>query len=109
MKKILLSLQMLCLLLLLSCGPGQSTMESNILRPAFGAPDEFEAAGGMSLDDDSCRSPLVDPRDDTRIIMFRSGSGTGDYEVPEGKYGVRKGELLRVNCETGEVLGIVKK
>ena len=109
MKKFLLSLQMFCLMLLLSCGTGESTMGSNVLRPAFAAPDEFEAAAGMSLDDDSCKSPLIDPQDNTRIIMFRSGSGSGDYEVPEGKYGVRQGELLRVNCETGEVIGIVRK
>ncbi len=37
------------------------------------------------------------------------GTGRGDYSVPEGKYGVQKGELLRINCRTGEVLGIVKE
>ena len=108
MKRLLLCLQVLCLMLFLSCGSGEST-RNNILRPPFGAPDEFEAADGITLDDDSCKSPLIDPQDNTRIIMFRSWSGYADYKVPEGKYGVRQGELLRVNCETGEVLGIVRK
>jgi hypothetical protein len=39
--------------------------------------------------------------------MVRAASGIGDYEVPEGRYGVGPGEVLRLDCSTGRVLGIV--
>lgn len=58
---------------------------------------------------EGCRSPLVDPRDDTQIVMVRSSHARADYEVPEGRYGVGSGQLLRVNCDTGRVLGIVRR
>lgn len=55
-----------------------------------------------------CRNPMVDPRDGTRLLLVRSAEGRGDYEVPAGRYGVGKQELLRLECETGRVLGIVR-
>lgn len=56
-----------------------------------------------------CRSPLFDPRDGTRIVMQRSGAGRGDYAVPMGRYGVGPDELLRLVCNTGEPLGVVRR
>jgi hypothetical protein len=58
-----------------------------------------------------CRNPMVDPRDGTRLTLVLSQAGAdgeiGDYAVPEGRYGVGPGELLRLECGTGRVVGIV--
>lgn len=54
-----------------------------------------------------CRSPLVDPRDGTRLRLGSSASGVGNYEVPSGRYGVNANERLRIDCNTGRSLGIV--
>jgi hypothetical protein len=59
--------------------------------------------------DKRCHNPMIDPRDSTKIYLFRSFDGRGDYEVPEGKYGVQKGQILRLDCTTGRVVGIFKK
>ena len=78
-------------------------------------PDHFKVGrtNGFEMSDpvadESCRSPMIDPRDSTKIILFRSFDGRGDYEVPDGKYGVQKGQILRLDCATGQVVGIFKK
>lgn len=58
-----------------------------------------------------CRNPIVDPRDGTALALVRSQPGPrgelGDYTVPQGHYGVRSGELLRLDCGTGRVVGIL--
>lgn len=87
------------------------------LRAAVDAPPRFEVIDAAlrvppadTIVGQGCRSPLVDPRDQTVLRMVRSGSdGIGDYEVPEGRYGVGRGEVLRVNCNTGEVLGVARR
>lgn len=56
---------------------------------------------------EGCRSPMVDPRDGTRLHLVRSSRDQGDYSVPDRKYGANEGELLRLNCESGEVIGFV--
>lgn len=87
-----------------------TTSERAVLRPAEGITTAFNAPAGATLGNSSCLSPMVDPSDGTEVKMERAfGTGRGDYSVPEGKYGVQKGELLRINCRTGEVLGIVKE
>lgn len=58
---------------------------------------------------DACRNPMVDPRDGTRLRLVRSTAGEGDYAAPEGRYGLRGKELLRLRCSTGEVVGIVNR
>lgn len=58
---------------------------------------------------EGCRNPMVDPRDNTRITLIRSGANVGDYQVPENRYGVERGQLLRLDCETGRPLGIVRR
>lgn len=95
---------------LMSCGTSQSSFrDSDILREATGTPEVFEPAPGAEYEGTSCISPLIDPGDGSRITFIRSTSGKADYEVPRGKYGVEKGELLRVDCRTGKSLGIVKR
>lgn len=57
-----------------------------------------------------CRSQVVDPRDGTRLRMVRvGGDGLGDYDAPEGRYGVGPKEVLRLDCNTGRVLGIARR
>lgn len=98
--------------LILGCGmiPDTSSM-GDVVRPATDFPAMFEAPPGMVLgDDDACNSPMIDPRDQTEIRLVRSwGQGLGDYEVPNGRYGVQSDELLRINCNTGTIMGIVNK
>jgi hypothetical protein len=80
------------------------------LRMPEDVPSQFVTEDGEPAVQE-CRSPMIDPRDQTRLRLTRSSHmGSlyrGDYEVPSGKYGVREGELLRINCETGQVIGIV--
>lgn len=84
-------------------------------RPAVDVPERFilamatAAAPPDTIAGSGCRNPLFDPRDGTRIILQRSASARADYAVPEGRYGVRAGELLRVACNTGEPIGIVRR
>jgi hypothetical protein len=58
---------------------------------------------------DGCRNPMVDPRDGTRLQLVRSSDNRGDYAVPEGRYGVAEGELLRLDCGTGAAVGVVRR
>ncbi|HWA17170.1 MAG TPA: hypothetical protein VG817_12095 [Gemmatimonadales bacterium] len=83
-------------------------------RTAENAPPRFETSSNVAriapadtLPGSGCLSPLHDPRDGTKLILYRSYEGIGDYEVPDGKYGVGRRELLRIDCNTGEVRGIV--
>lgn len=84
---------------------------TSVVRAAVDVPDRFEAPANTKLGSNSCKSPLTDPEDGTKIILQTSfgEEGLGDYVVPQGKYGVKSGELLRINCATGEVVGIVKR
>ncbi len=83
------------------------------MRDAIDVPTHFLvlSSGGTAVEPvpGSCKSPLLDPRDQTRIILVRSAEGRGYYRVPPGRYGVGSGELLLVECGTGRVMGIVKK
>lgn len=99
-------------LLLVACatsdfGPDQS------VRPPEDVPGQFMVGSmnGQELREtdagEGCRSPMVDPRDGTRLHLIRSSRDQGDYSVPNGKYGANEGELLRLNCESGEVIGFV--
>jgi len=83
-------------------------------RPAIGAPETFlseaPARAPHEGEPGTCRSPLVDPGDGTRLVLVRSLRGTrGDYEVPPGRYGVGRDELLRVDCSSGAVIGVVPR
>ncbi|MCG9971702.1 hypothetical protein [Christiangramia crocea] len=90
-------------------GCSSQSFTSKTMRDAARAPSTFITKSGMDFEENACKSPLVDPADGTEIIMVESIRGVGDYKVPPGKYGMEQNELLRVDCQTGKVLGIVKK
>lgn len=103
----------LCLVVLMGCSsaPGAASHDDPG-RPAVDVPDHFVIGehGGPAVSEPSgggeCRSPMVDPRDGTRIQLVRSSGGVGDYEVPTGRYGVGEGEVLRLDCATGRAIGV---
>lgn len=80
-------------------------------QPASNAPGVFVLAPGASLEPLSCRTPLLDPRRDIELRMVRSqGARRADYEVvPAGSYGVGTEELLRIDCQSLEPIGIVPR
>jgi hypothetical protein len=96
---------------LAGCVTAGSSWSGRELRPADNVPSSFATEDGV-MPVQTCRTLLLDPRDNTRIRLLRSATlGTsyqGDYEVPPGRYGVGENELLRIDCETGQVLGIVR-
>ena len=100
-----------------ACAPATSTFSSATpLRPGddlplrFDPPTDFaRVAGGDTIPGNACVSPLHDPRDGTLLRMVRSSATQADYEVAERRYGVTSAELLRVECNTGRPLGIVRR
>lgn len=111
MKKALLFILMFSgLLFLSSCGAGGTrSLDGDVVRAGVDIPQNFRPPSGIAMDGDSCYSPMVDPRDGTSLRLVTSSGGFGDYEVPNRKYGVNEGELLRLDCRTGEVIGVVKQ
>ena len=105
----------LCAALLVSCAHHASTLPpDSVARPAPGVPARFLYDGSAfqsdSLDTNACRSPLLDPNDRAKLVLVRSEKGSrGDYEVPPGKYGAGPNDLLRINCKTGGVIGMVPR
>lgn len=80
-----------------------------MVRTAEDLPTRFEIPGGVSWGGTSCSNPIIDPVDGSELVLVQSHAGLGDYSVESGKYGVGRGELLRINCTTGEVIGIIKR
>ena len=85
------------------------------VRPASDAPARFEPRSASlriapvdTLAGPGCLSPMVDPRDGTEV-RFVFSTSYGEYEPPAGRYGARPGELLRLECNTGRVLGLVPR
>ena len=85
------------------------------VRPATDAPPRFEPrdaslrlTSGDTLAGPGCLSPMIDPRDRTEV-RFVFSKTYGDYEMPAGRYGAGAGELLRLDCNTGRVIGIVRR
>ena len=73
-------------------------------------PDQFlgldEATGArFESTGPGCRSPLVDPRDGTRLRLVESGAGVGDYLPERPRYGLTGDQRLRVDCRNGRALG----
>ena len=106
--KVRISISVLFLVVVMSCGPGKAIGEEDVVRTAIDVPDLFEAPPGMTWGDNSCKNPIMDPLDGSELILVQSRDGMGDYRVSGFKYGISKGELLRINCNTGAVIGIVK-
>jgi hypothetical protein len=101
-----------------ACGQNSATGFASAapLRQGTDLPAQFEPPTGfgrLSLTDtipgNACLSPMHDPRTNTEIKMTRAANGQADYKVPDGRYGVGSGQLLRLDCNTGRPLGIVKE
>jgi hypothetical protein len=102
--------------LALGCG-GSSGMQSVIEQPApVTAPPRVVPrdpanviAPADTLAGDGCLSPLRDPVTGVEIVLVRSESGLGDYAAPSRAYGMRDDQLIRLECNSGRVLGIVRR
>lgn len=100
-------------LTLVLVGCSSTRHHGGLIEPAIDTPTHFlvQGSGGKTVEPapGACRSPMIDPRDGTKIVLTRSAEGRGYYRVPEGRYGVRPGELLLIECGTGRVMGVVKR
>lgn len=100
-----------------SCAHGSKTQAPPNAAPTglVQVPDHFLVGDPTSAETrepkpgEGCHSPMVDPKDGTKLTLVRSSNGMGDYEVPEGRYGVAKGQLLRLDCSNGRPMGVVKR
>jgi hypothetical protein len=106
------------IVLLGACGSNSSTglPGTSPLHAGTDLPSQFEPPAGYerpspsdTIPGDGCLSPMRDPRDDTEIRMVRSAHGKADYTVPKGRYGVGPHQLLRLDCNTGRPLRVVKE
>ena len=87
---------------------GKKLPPDSTARAATDVPELFQSPAGLDPGG-TCRDPMHDPRDGRAVQLVRSAAGRGDYEVPEGRYGVAKGELLRIDCRSGHPIGIVER
>jgi hypothetical protein len=102
---------------LTACAMGQGNFPADTAaRTALDVPARFEptppatrVAPGDTMSGSGCTSPLRDPRDGTEIRLERAISPRGDYSAPADRYGLGPGELLRVDCNTGSAIGIVRR
>jgi len=85
-----------------------ATTPDRIDRLATDTPEMFMRDNGAPIRGNTCLTPLVDPRDNSRVELVRSIPVHGDYRVAAGKYGVSGNELLRIDCTTGRTVGIVR-
>jgi hypothetical protein len=110
-SRALFAMAMLAPALAAACVTGMAGATDAQYRPAEDPPVRFVTVDGVPAED-TCRSPMIDPRDQMQIRLARSwqegNTHRGDYEVPVGRYGVRDGELLRIDCLSGEPIGIVR-
>ena len=102
------------LLLLPACAGARANLPPDeIARPAVGTPARFlfdASAVSDTSDVTDCRTPLLDPQDGSRITRVRSvRDRRADYAVTGGRYGVGPRDLLRINCQTNAVVGIVPR
>jgi hypothetical protein len=110
------------LALLAGCGPGRTvwdvTPRTATGLPTVFVPDTMGLKPGTSARGvEGCRTHLADPAFGTHLTLVRStdkgGTPTtywGDYDVsPIGRYGLNENELLRVDCRTGQAVGIVPR
>ena len=103
-----------CVIFASGCAANRLTLTNDrILRLAQNVPKSFAVDASIAStanagQEGTCYSPMIDPRDQTHLRLVRSAGGYGDYEVPPGRYGVGAGELLRLDCKTGQALGVVR-
>lgn len=98
------------------CYAGMSSGSAGVQRAAEDVPNQFEPKNpdarimpADTIAGSGCLSPMVDPRDGTEVGFLRSDKEYADYAVPGRMYGVGARELLRLECNTGRVLGIVRR
>lgn len=106
MKRILL---VLALIIFAGCGSSGTTQDPDLLRPATDAPESFIPVFATTSDNNECQSRLVDPVEQVELVLIRALGEVGDYVVPAGRYGVAADELLRIECRSGKVIGVVSK
>ena len=99
----------------LACGRATSDFPRNVTPTApAGAPSRFiyvySDISSDSVSQLKCRTPLHDPRDSTKLVLARSYKGQlGDYEVIPPKYRVGPQDYLRLDCGSGQIIGIVPR
>ena len=107
-----------CSLGLAACATGgmSSFPDDSTVHPAQALPERFEPVAPMTrvapadtVAGNGCTSPFGDPRDGTLLRMERAIAPRADYSVPAGRYGVGSNELLRLDCNTGIPIGIVRR
>ena len=97
------------LCLLANCKTADNALANQtVIRQAENTPEYFSSEPNMVLDNESCKSPMLDSRNGTKIVLISSRNGLGKYKVTEGTYGVKKGEALLLDCSSGAFKGIVK-
>ncbi len=99
-----------------ACATSHSTFPpDSVARPPVGVVPSRFVFDASAVNTDSaavpaCASPLVDTRTGTRLLLIRSDQGRrGDYAVTPASYGVGPADLLRVDCRSGAVIGIVPR
>ena len=106
----ILGVLLVAILLAAGCVTGQTVDQ---VMPASDLPERFMVVedGKMrpARADEGCRNPMADPRTGTRIELYRSSAAQGDYSVAEGAYGADRGWLLRIDCVSGEAIGLVRR
>jgi hypothetical protein len=103
--------------ILAACSTSTGSMQSVInAPPPVTAPPRFIPINQNDLlmpadtvAGDGCLSPMADPVTGVRITLVRSESGLGDYQAPSGSYGIKDGQLIRLECNTGHVIGLVRR
>ena len=112
-RSALVTAALLAVLLVAGCSSTHPSGGKELMRDAIDVPTHFLVLTprGTAVEPvpGSCKNPLIDPRDQTKIVLVRSSEDRGYYRVPPGRYGVGGGELLLVECGTGRVMGIVKR
>lgn len=108
----------LCSVCLTACATGgmSSFPDDSTVHPGQSLPERFEplapatrVAPADTIAGNGCTSPFRDPRDGTLIRMERAMAPRADYSVPAGRYGVGSNQLLRLDCNTGIPIGIVRR
>ena len=97
-------------------GQGGSFPADSSARAARDVPTRFEPMPPATrlppadtISGSGCTSPVRDPRDGTELRLERAIAPRGDYVVPAGRYGSGPDELLRLDCNTGAVIGFVRR
>lgn len=103
-------------LLLVGCASAFDPFALAPLRTGSALPPRFEPPASLTrvapadtLPGSGCLNPMRDPRDGAEIILVRASTPRADYAVQGGRYGVGADELLRLDCNTGEPIGIVRR